>query len=571
MNVRALLLSLMGCLFVFSAVAEEKIDSFDVSISVETDGDIEVSETIQVTSEGTRIRRGIFRDLPRYYADDEGQAGDKLPYQYDVRRVTRDGRREPYSVERDGNAFRIRIGDADVFLQHGSHTYEIEYEVKNQIRYFETHDELFWNVTGNYWLFPIDQSAVRITLPEDARTVSQDAYTGGFGDVGSDYAYRQSGGAHVFEATRGFLPGEGMTVSLGLEKGVIEPLSLSDKGTLWWFRYGSLGLLIASFLGVLTFLTRSFRKVGEDPPKDPVFARYEPPKGLSPAAVHHIYYRGLRGHGALISTLISMGAKGLVDIDASEKKSTVLTRKSGVSATLSADEKQLDDDLFDGAGTRTLGGKYDASFTTAYSLFRKSISRKYGKAYFRWNLGYTLGAVVLTIAGIALAVSQTINWSWWHMAIILVLAAMNGLFMYLMPAPTPKGQKVRTEIEGFKLYMEKAEKLQMNSVEVGSDAPPPMSVERYERFLPYAVALDVEKPWTKYFEKTLPTEAANYSPAWGHFGSRSFGSVGGMNDAIMSSMSTGVSSSLPQSSSSSGSGGGGFSGGGGGGGGGGGW
>lgn len=209
MNVRALLLSLMGCLFVFSAVAEEKIDSFDVSISVETDGDIEVSETIQVTSEGTRIRRGIFRDLPRYYADDEGQTGDKLPYQYDVRRVTRDGRREPYSVERDGNAFRIRIGDADVFLQHGSHTYEIEYEVKNQIRYFETHDELFWNVTGNYWLFPIDQSAVRITLPEDARTVSQDAYTGGFGDVGSDYAYRQSGGAHVFEATRGFLPGRG--------------------------------------------------------------------------------------------------------------------------------------------------------------------------------------------------------------------------------------------------------------------------------------------------------------------------------------------------------------------------
>jgi uncharacterized membrane protein len=106
---------------------------------------------------------------------------------------------------------------------------------------------------------------------------------------------------------------------------------------------------------------------------------------------------------------------------------------------------------------------------------------------------------------------------------------------------------------------------------VGSDAPPPMSTERYERFLPYAVALDVEKPWTKYFEKTLPAEAAAYSPAWGHFGSRSFGSVGGMNDAIMSSMNTGVSSSLPQSSSSSGGGGGGFSGGGGGGGGGGGW
>ena len=562
---------LAASLFVLSAVAEERINSFDVAITVEEDGDIQVSETLQVTSEGVRIRRGIFRELPRYYADDEGQPGDKLPYQINVKRVTRDGRKEPYAVERDGNAFRIRIGDADVFIDRGAHTYEIEYEVKNQIRYFDTYDELYWNVTGNYWLFPIDQAAARITLPEDARVVLQDGYTGGYGNAGSDYAYRQSGGAHVFEATRPFDAGEGLTISLGLEKGVIEPPSFADKSVLWWFRYGALGILLASFLGVLGFLMRSFRKVGEDPPKGPVFARYEPPEGLSPAAVHHVYFRGFRGHGALISTLINMGTKGLVDIDASEKKSTVLTRKGGAAATLTADEQKLDSELFDGKKTRTLGGKYDASFTTSYTLFRKALSRKYGKPYFRWNLSYTLVAVVLTIIGVAVAITQTVNWSVWHLAFILALAALNGLFMYLMPAPTPKGQKIRTEIEGFKLYLEAAEKLQLNSVEVGSDAPPPMNVERYERFLPYAIALDVEKPWTKYFEHTLPTEAASYAPAWGHFGSRSFSNVGGMNDAVMSSMSTGVSASLPQSSSSSGGGGGGFSGGGGGGGGGGGW
>jgi uncharacterized membrane protein len=169
------------------------------------------------------------------------------------------------------------------------------------------------------------------------------------------------------------------------------------------------------------------------------------------------------------------------------------------------------------------------------------------------------------------AIFQATNWSGWHTLVVLAFAALNGLFMYLMPAPTVKGQKIRTEIEGFRLYLETAEKLQMNAVKVGSDAPPPMSLERYERFLPYAVALNVEKPWTKYFEHQLPAEAENYAPAWGQFGSRSFSNVGGMNDAIMSSMNTGVSSSLPQSSSSSGGGGGGSSGGGGGGGGGGGW
>ncbi len=128
--------------------------------------------------------------------------------------------------------------------------------------------------------------------------------------------------------------------------------------------------------------------------------------------------------------------------------------------------------------------------------FRSSLARKYGSAYFRWNIGYTLAAAVMTVGAIAFAITQAPNWSGLHTLVVLAFAGLNGLFMYLMPAPTPKGQKIRTEIEGFRLYLETAEKLQMNAVKVGSDAPPPMSLERYERFLPYAVALDVEKPWT---------------------------------------------------------------------------
>ena len=568
---RCLLLGVVTYCLALGAFAEEKIDSFDVAITVETDGDIIVSETLNVTSEGNQIRRGIFRDLPRYYADD-AREGDRLPYQYDIRQVTRDGRREPYDVEKDGNAYRIRIGDADVFLERGMHTYEIEYEVKNQIRYFESHDELYWNVTGHYWLFPIEQAAARITLPDGAEVIEHIAYTGEYGASGRDYAYRQNGGAHVFDVTRPLDRFEGLTVSLSMAKGVIEPTSLTDKSTLWWFRYGALSILLLSFLGVLGFLLSSFQKIGQDPPKGPVFPRYEPPKNYSPAAAHHIYYRGFRSHGALISTLIGMGVKGLVDIDASDKKSTLLTRKrDGDMSALNSEETALESRLFDGGGQLTLGEKYNAGFTSAYQAFRKSIAKKYGRDYFRWNIGYTVIAALLTIIAVAFAIKLAHNWSGWHTLVVLAFAAVNGLFMYLMPAPTPKGQKIRTEIEGFRLYLETAEKLQMNAVDIGSGAPPPMSIERYEAFLPYAVALNVEKPWTKYFEKQLPAEAASYSPGWGHVGSRSFGDIGGVNDAIMSSMNTGVSSSLPQSSSSSGGGGGGFSGGGGGGGGGGGW
>ncbi|MEZ5985050.1 MAG: DUF2207 domain-containing protein [Hyphomonas sp.] len=567
---RYLLGALAAYLVVLTAGAEEKINRFDVGIEVQQDGDIIVTETINVTVEGQDIRRGIFRDLPRYYEDDL-KPGDKLPYQYDVLSIRRDGQREPYTVEHDGNAYRIMIGDADVLLTYGDHTYVIKYEVKNQIRYFESHDELYWNVTGNYWLFPIEEASARVMLPEGARVIEAIAYTGKSGTAGRDYSYRQDADALVFETTRPMGRREGMTISVSMPQGTIAPPSMGDKGMLWWFRYGALAILVASFCGVAGFLMSSFRKVGQDPPKEPVFPRYEPPKDYSPAAVHYIFYRGMRGHNALISTLIGMGVKGLVDIDASSKKETILTRKQGDSSAITPDEAILDAGLFGGQSERTLGGKYDAGFTSAYMKFRSSLARKYGSAYFRWNIGYTLAAAVMTVGAIAFAITQAPNWSGLHTLVVLAFAGLNGLFMYLMPAPTPKGQKIRTEIEGFRLYLETAEKLQMNAVKVGSDALPPMSLERYERFLPYAVALDVEKPWTKYFEDQLPTEAENYAPAWGQFGSRSFRNVGGMNDAIMSSMNTGVSSSLPQSSSSSGSGGGGSSGGGGGGGGGGGW
>jgi len=132
--------------------------------------------------------------------------------------------------------------------------------------------------------------------------------------------------------------------------------------------------------------------------------------------------------------------------------------------------------------------------------------------------------------------------------LIAALIILNLLFMFLMPAPTKKGAAITSEIEGFKLYLETAEKLRLNSAEIGTDQVPPMTVERYESFLPYAVALGVEKPWTKHFEKTMPAIAENYSPAYYNSyrggGFRSSGARGISRDMI-NSLSSGVSSARP--------------------------
>jgi hypothetical protein len=565
-----ILIALVSALaFALVAFADERINQFDIDINVRTNGDIVVSETLIVTSEGHQIRRGILRNLPRYYED----SGAKLPYDYKIIRVTRDGSREPYSTETDGNALIVRIGSPDVFLENGQHTYDITYRVRNQVRYFADHDEIYWNATGNYWDFPIDVATAKITLPPGARVTAVDAYTGGLGKAGTDWAHRASGDSHIFNTTRILQSGEGLTVAVGLQKDVIDPPSSMDDSRRWWQRNGSLAILIASLLGVFGFSWRNFNRVGRDPVKGPVFPRYEPPKGYSPAAVHHIYYRTLSGHKALIATLMNLAVKGHLTIEAGKKKETTLVRTPSAEkpAQLTKEDLKLRDALFKSGNAKTFGQKYDAGFTSAYTVFRRSISSYYGNKYFKWNVGYSIIALLCSAGAVVFAISQATLWSWWHTGVLISLAALNVWFMYLMPAPTRKGQDVRTGIEGFKLYMETAEKLQLNAVEVGSEAPPPMTTERYETFLPYAVALDVEKPWTKHFERLIPKEAAAYNPGWTNMSSGGFRNIGEMTNGMVSTMSTGVSSSMPQSSGSSGSGGGGSSGGGGGGGGGGGW
>ena len=554
------------------ATAEEEIRSFDVVIDVERDGDIVITETIAVNVEGRDIRRGIFRDLPAEYADPDGTG--TLPYQYKILSVRKDGVREPYERERNGNAMQIRIGDPDRYLDYREHVYEIRYRVKNRIRYFDDYDELYWNVTGSYWLFPIQSASVSVTFPDNPRLKEVGFFTGGLGATETNATYRRDNGVHVITTSEPLGLREGLTVSLTVEKGLIDPPSLSDYGWLWWARNGALAALVLSFLGVLGFYRRSFDRVGRDPTKGPVFPQYEPPEGYSPAAAHHIYHRGFSGHDGLIASLMYLASNGQLRIvvDPENKKKTTLSKAASAEyGALPTELSELYDDLFAGTSSIKLGDKYHAGFTKAYTSFRKRVSGDFGSAYFKWNAGYVVAGGILSAAAIIFAIVQHSYWSVWHTIGIVGLIGLNGLFMYLMPAPSRKGQDVRTHLEGFRLYMEKAEKLQLNAVEVGSEAPPPMTVERYEKFLPYAVALGVEKPWTKHFERLIPEEAANYNPGWTNMNAGRFGSIGGMTDSMVSGMSSGVSSAMPQSSGSSGSGGGGFSGGGGGGGGGGGW
>jgi uncharacterized membrane protein len=152
------------------------------------------------------------------------------------------------------------------------------------------------------------------------------------------------------------------------------------------------------------------------------------------------------------------------------------------------------------------------------------------------------------------------------------IVLLNILYFFIMGAPTPLGAKMMDGIDGLRQYLTLAEKDRMNTA-----GAPEMSPRHFETLLPYAVALGVEKPWSRTFETWLAAAAAGaaaaYAPTWysGNFNSGSFSDrIGGFSSSMASTIASTI-PAPPPSSSSSGFSGGGSSGGGGGGGGGGGW
>jgi uncharacterized membrane protein len=124
------------------------------------------------------------------------------------------------------------------------------------------------------------------------------------------------------------------------------------------------------------------------------------------------------------------------------------------------------------------------------------------------------------------------------------------------------------EIEGFKLYLSVAEQERLSILN-----PPDKTPELFERYLPYALALDVENEWSEQFADVLAAAAGGggYQPAW--YSGTSWSRMGAstMASNLGNSFAGAISSASSPPGSSFGSGGGGSSGGGGGGGGGGGW
>ena len=546
-------------LFCVPAHAVERVLDFHSEIRIARDGTLTVTEVISVQAEGRQVRRGILRDFPTDYRD---RLGNRVRVPFEVLSVARDGKPELYALERLSNGMRVRIGSPDVLLPFGPHEYRIAYRTARQIGFFDKHDELYWNVNGNGWTFAFDRTSaeVRFAEPVPADELKVEAYTGPQGSRARNYQAFVRHGAVAFRTTRALAPREGMTIVVAFPKGVVAPPSGAERFDAWLETNPAVLAALAGLLVLSVYLTLVWRRVGRDPKAGPRFPRYEPPAGLGPGAVRWLDRMGY-DHRGFAAALLGLAARGYLKIR--EQGGRYELASTGKAPDGHELEQQILRGLFSHGQKQVFFDREpSATLQAAREGFGDALKAHFGARLFSRNWGAQ--AIGWIIAAATLGLMYFLQGSFFLIGAAGLLAAvMLAVFYRLLPAYSIEGRKLQDGVEGLRQYLGVAEKDDLARMQA-----PPQTAEEFARFLPYAVALEVEKTWAERFAGILG--AAAVAAAVRDYYETSSGSFEGFASSF-SGMGSTVAASATAPGSASGSSGGGSSGGGGGGGGGSGW
>ncbi len=621
----ALFLLTALCVVANAQAPREEILRFDSRIVVLPDSTMTVTETIAVRALGRDIKRGVYRDFPTEYHD---KLGNAYSVRFDVTQVRKDDSPEPWRMEKRANGFRVYIGSSDVFLDPGEYVYTLAYRTDRQLGFFKEYDELYWNVTGNGWAFPILQAEAVVRLPPGASVVQMSAYTGPQGAQGEAYEKGfDTQGDPVFRTTEPLMPGEGLTIAVAWPKGFVKEPTTTDRIVYVLWDNASLLAGLVGMLLLLGYYFWAWSRVGRDPEGGTIIPLFEPPKGFSPAAARYVMNMGFDDK-AFTAAVLNMAVKGYLAIH-KDKKEYTLEKTSGVDGLLSPGERKAASILFSGRETLLLKQTNHEILTDAAKALDESLHDEFGKICFRTNAKYLIPGGLLTLltmfamaifAGDADSVLLALFMSAWltvwtigcavlsrrawrglksHNYFFLLFSApffigelfgigmyaeatsplcaaglvaavcAGVLFHYLLKAPTLQGRAIMDQIEGFKLFLSVTEKHRLEVMN-----PPHVTPQVFEKYLPYALALDVENEWSERFSADMAAaglDPGDYSPVWWRGPHLGAAGVAGFGSDLGTSFTNAIASSSSAPGSASGSGGGGSSGGGGGGGGGGGW
>lgn len=456
-------------LFVERAHAVERVAEFHSDIRVSAEGELTVTETIEVHAEGKEIRRGLVREFP-------------LALRLEVTNVTQNRQTQPYAVERVSGGTRLSIGEAS--LPPGRHVYEITYRAVGQIGFLDGHDELRWNVNGTAWSLGLERVTAEVTFerPVPAGALKVDAWTGRPGPRGNDFNAFVRDGSAAFRSTRPLAPREAMAIMVAFPKGVIAPPSIFAR-TGWFLAANSGAALGAGALALMLAV---------------LFAcwwRYGRGSGarLGPAAFRFIDQQGFDDR-CLSAALLELGSRGYLRIR--ELGDRFRVERTGKEVDWLPGEQALAGCLLPGdLAHLEIEKRHDKAIEEARNAFAEALRQHFGPHY--WprfcpnNANFiALGAAIgiLGIMAMILLEAPAHAMAW---VCGLMLATLLVFCIALLPVYSGPRRTLRNEIHRLRQHL----------------LASPQIHQEFSRFLPYAVALGVERTWSERFAAVLGAAA----------------------------------------------------------------
>ncbi|HEY2360518.1 MAG TPA: DUF2207 domain-containing protein [Candidatus Angelobacter sp.] len=554
---------LLVLLLVFSVPAWARsyhISKFNSNIHVEDDGSARVEEQITFVFKG--VYQGIYRDIP---VDYPGPSGSNYTLFIKLDSITDDsGNKLKYEKKTNNGFLHLKIyvpGATDAMR-----TVNIEYSVANGTRFFEDHDEFYWNVTGNDWPVPIEQASAMIYFPAEASgKLRAQAFQGVYGS--SQHASASVTGPSVSVETTDPLPMRGgLTGDVYIEKGVLH----QPSGIARFFRFIRSNPVVTVPLWAFAVMFPMWWIKGRDPdPGMSVAPMYEPPEKMGPAEVGTLI-DGSVDPRDITSVLVDMAVRGYVKIVETEHKGFLsstkdyefhLLKNRGEWNDLTDYEVAMLGNVFAGSDVVLLSSLRNHFYTVLPAIKRGVMGALKSKGMYTLDptsaSGYQgLGLILVLLPYFALQVFGFADFlSSVPLAIGsgLIGAAIIVLFGRQLTATSMKGARTQVQIKGFQEFMNR----------VDADRLKRMPPDTFEKFLPYAMALGVEHRWAKAFEGIIQNPPSWYQGSYGSSFS-TFYFVNSLGSMATTASSTFVSAPRASSSGSgwSGGGGGGFSGGG---------
>ncbi len=540
------------------------IKNFNSNVTFNQDASIDINETIDYVF--TSYRHGIYREIPTNYKTQGSFTRPTLLKLKDLYYFKTSNPSDKYdSYEKDSsNGYTIfKIGDAEETII-GNYTYVIDYKLTYAVNYFDDHDELYLNITGNGWEVPIQNVETTINLP--GTITDYRCYTGYYEETYTNCIAKKSTEYNSLTVKAGLLDVyEGLTVVVAMPKGTVADTTSQQRiQTI----LANLGVLLPIPVIILViFLSKIYKKNK----KLTVIPHYDAPKGINPLIAAYVYKKNLPNN-AISAEIIYQAINKYIKIKQISEKDYELI-KTEKTAPDDNDERKLYDGLFDSGDTISIKKLSTKFFNTINTLRGSLDKRMYEDGYFsKKQSNISGGYLALGVVGLFLIFasagffSDHAAMSWFFGLLISFVVII--IFATQIDKRDAKGNELFYELEGLKMYINTAEK---HRIEFHDNPKKYLGV--FEKLLPYAIIFGLEKKWAKEFEDLYTTPPEWYDGNNNFFNSYILAnSLTHMNQqiatrAVATNSSRGYSSShgsFGGSGFSGGSSGGGFGGGGGG-------